>query len=109
MGKHYPGEQLPRWAIHAHWRADGEPVWKNPSLLASDEDKGTARALDAARFAGALAERLQIDPDLVNQAYEDIHYYLWRKSACPPTSSRWNPNSATSWSAPASPASSAAA
>ena len=27
MGKHYPGEQLPRWAIHAHWRADGETVW----------------------------------------------------------------------------------
>ena len=78
MGKHYPGEQLPRWAIHAHWRADGEAVWRDAALLASDEDKDDAAAKDAALFAGALAERLQVDPGLVNEAYEDIHYYLWR-------------------------------
>jgi uncharacterized protein (DUF2126 family)/transglutaminase-like putative cysteine protease len=83
MGKHYPGEQLPRWAIHAHWRADGEKLWKDPALLASDEDKGDAAATDAASFAGALAERLQLDPGLVNPAYEDIHYYLWREKRLP--------------------------
>ncbi len=83
MGKHYPGEQLPRWAIHAHWRADGEKVWKNPELLASDDDKDNAAASDAAVFAGALAERLQVSPALVNQAYEDIHYYLWREKRLP--------------------------
>jgi len=83
MGKHYPGEQLPRWAIHAHWRTDGEPVWRDPALLASDDDKDTAAADDAAKFAGALAERLQIDPGLVNPAYEDIHYYLWREKRLP--------------------------
>jgi uncharacterized protein (DUF2126 family) len=83
MGKHYPGEQLPRWAIHAHWRDDGEPVWRNPELLASDDDHDTAEAKDAAAFAGALAERLQIDPALVNPAYEDIHYYLWREHRLP--------------------------
>jgi uncharacterized protein (DUF2126 family) len=44
MGKQYPGEQLPRWAIHAHWRADGEKVWKNPALLASDDDRDNATA-----------------------------------------------------------------
>jgi uncharacterized protein (DUF2126 family)/transglutaminase-like putative cysteine protease len=83
MGKHYPGEQLPRWAIHAHWREDGEPVWRDPALLASDEDTDNAEAKDAAAFAGALAERLQIDPSLVNPAYEDIHYYLWREHRLP--------------------------
>ncbi len=83
MGKHYPGEQLPRWAIHAHWREDGEPVWKDPSLLASDDDTDDAGAEQAAMFAGALAERLQIDPSLVNPAYEDIHYYLWREHRLP--------------------------
>jgi uncharacterized protein (DUF2126 family)/transglutaminase-like putative cysteine protease len=83
MGKHYPGEQLPRWAIHAHWREDGEPVWKDSSLLASDDDTDDAGAEQAAMFAGALAERLQIDPSLVNPAYEDIHYYLWREHRLP--------------------------
>ena len=83
MGKHYPGEQLPRWAIHAHWREDGEPVWKDPSLLASDDDTDTADAALAAEFAAALAERLQVDPALVNAAHEDIHYYLWREHRLP--------------------------
>jgi uncharacterized protein (DUF2126 family)/transglutaminase-like putative cysteine protease len=83
MGKHYPGEQLPRWAIHAHWREDGEPVWRDPELLASDDDTDSAAAKDAAAFAAALAERLQVDPSLVNPAYEDIHYYLWREHRLP--------------------------
>ncbi|MCB5943290.1 DUF2126 domain-containing protein [Acidocella sp. KAb 2-4] len=83
MGKHYPGEQLPRWAIHAHWRADGEPVWKNPALLASDDDTGDAGPAEAAAFAQALAARLGVAPGLVNQAHEDIHYYLWREKRLP--------------------------
>ncbi|MCB4823027.1 transglutaminase family protein [Roseicella aerolata] len=84
MGKHYPGEQLPRWALYSHWRKDGEPVWKDPALLASDEDTDTATAEDAARFARLLAERLQVDPGLVTAAHEDIHYYLWREKRLPP-------------------------
>ncbi|WP_338663589.1 transglutaminase family protein [Pararoseomonas sp. SCSIO 73927] len=83
VGKHYPGEQLPRWALMCHWRKDGEPVWRDPSLLASDDDRDDATAEDAARFAGALAERLQVDPALVTPAYEDIHYYLWREYRLP--------------------------
>jgi uncharacterized protein (DUF2126 family)/transglutaminase-like putative cysteine protease len=83
MGKHYPGEQLPRWALYSHWRTDGEPVWRNPELLASDDDKDNASAVEAARFAGLLAERLQVDPSLVNPAYEDIHYYLWKEHRLP--------------------------
>jgi uncharacterized protein (DUF2126 family)/transglutaminase-like putative cysteine protease len=83
VGKHYPGEQLPRWALHAHWRKDGVPVWGNPELLASDDDRDSATPEDAARFAAILAERLQIDPDLVIRAYEDIHYFLWRENRLP--------------------------
>jgi uncharacterized protein (DUF2126 family)/transglutaminase-like putative cysteine protease len=83
MGKQYPGEQLPRWALHAHWRADGDPVWTDPELLAGDDDTDTAQAADAARFVALLAERLQIDPGLVIPAYEDIYYYLWRERTLP--------------------------
>jgi len=83
LGKQYPGEQVPRWALHAHWRRDGEPVWRDPALLASDDDHDTATASDAASFAAMLAERLQVDPARVNAAYEDIHYYLWREKRLP--------------------------
>ncbi len=83
VGKHYPGEQLPRWALHCHWREDGEPVWLDHELLASDDDADTATPEDAARFGQLLAERLQVDPGLVRPAYEDIHYYLWRENRLP--------------------------
>ncbi len=83
MGKHYPGEQLPRWALHAHWRPDGEPVWRDPALLAADEDKDDATAEVAAQFAKALAERLQVDPALVHPAHEDVHFHLWREHRLP--------------------------
>jgi uncharacterized protein (DUF2126 family)/transglutaminase-like putative cysteine protease len=83
MGKQYPGEQLPRWALHAHWRTDGEPVWTDPALLAAVDDTETAEATDAARFAALLAERLQVDPALIIPAYEDIYYYLWRERTLP--------------------------
>lgn len=82
-GKHYPGEQLPRWAIHAHFRPDGEPVWKDTSLLASDDDTPGATYEDAHRFARLLAERLGVDPDRVLPAYEDTHYQLWREYKLP--------------------------
>jgi uncharacterized protein (DUF2126 family)/transglutaminase-like putative cysteine protease len=83
LGKHYPGEQLPRWALNAHWRRDGEPVWRDPLLLASDDDTGNAGYEQAARFCAALAERLHVDPALINPAFEDIHYYLWKEHRLP--------------------------
>ena len=83
LGKHYPGEQLPRWALNAHWRRDGEAVWRDPGLLASDDDHGHADSKDAAAFAAALAERLQVSPDYVKPAYEDLHYYLWKEDRLP--------------------------
>jgi uncharacterized protein (DUF2126 family)/transglutaminase-like putative cysteine protease len=83
MGKHYPGEPLPRWALHAHWRADGDAVWTDPGLLAADDDSDTADAADAARFCTKLAERLQVDPALMHPAYEDIPYHLWQEHRLP--------------------------
>ena len=84
QGKQYPGEPLPRWALNCHWRADQERVWLDGALLADpDRDRGTATADDAARFAVALAERLQVDPAAILPAYEDVHYYLWKEHRLP--------------------------
>jgi uncharacterized protein (DUF2126 family)/transglutaminase-like putative cysteine protease len=83
MGKQYPGEQLPRWAFHCLWRADGEPVWRDPALFVPEHETDNATPADAADFAGRLAERLQIDPSLVIPAHEDVHYYLWREHRLP--------------------------
>lgn len=83
LGKHYPGEQLPRWALSAHWRRDGEPVWARHELLAGDDDDLDADEKAAAHFAKSLEERLQIAPDYVQPAYEDFHYYLWRENRLP--------------------------
>ena len=83
FGKQYPGEQLPRWALYAHWRRDGEPVWRDQALLAGEADAHRATPAEAARFCASLAERLQVDPSLVQPAYEDIHYYLWREHRLP--------------------------
>ncbi|MGX9965991.1 transglutaminase family protein [Roseomonas sp. F4] len=83
QGKWYPGEPLPRWGLHCHWRADGEPVWTDPALLASDEDSDTATPEDAATFAATLASRLGLDPALRIPAREDVLYYLWKEKMLP--------------------------
>ncbi|WP_207536821.1 transglutaminase family protein [Sabulicella rubraurantiaca] len=83
QGKQYPGEPLPRFALSCHWRRDGEAIWSDPGLLASDDTPGGATPKDAARFAERLAERLQVPPELVRDAHEDVHYYLWRENRLP--------------------------
>jgi len=83
-GKHYPGEQTPRWALNATWRRDGEPAWSDPALLADpDTAKGDADAATAHGFALALAERLHVDTGAVLHAYEDQPYFLMREARMP--------------------------
>ena len=84
MGKQYPGEQLPRWALHCHWRADGETVWNDPALLASDDDTDNATAAGSGRVRRtAWPNGCRSIPALVIPAYEDIHYYLWKEQRLP--------------------------
>ena len=83
QGKWYPGEQLPRWSLNCFWRRDGQPIWRNPALIADEnEDCGATEAL-AGRFLASVAERLKLPTRYVFPAYEDHFYYLWREGSLP--------------------------
>ena len=83
QGKWYPGEQLPRWALSAFWRADGEPCWKDPALFADERAPQHYTTEDAQRFVTRLAQRLALDPKFIQPGYEDVWYYLWRERRLP--------------------------
>jgi uncharacterized protein (DUF2126 family)/transglutaminase-like putative cysteine protease len=83
QGKWYPGEQLPRWALGCHWRKDGEPIWRDPALTALEAKPTGATPAIAQRFAQAFAERLQLNPGYLFDAFEDTWYYLWRERRLP--------------------------
>jgi uncharacterized protein (DUF2126 family) len=83
QGKWYPGEQLPRWSLNYFWRADGEPIWRDPSLIADEAQPGKVTATTAEEFLGAVAERLGLDQQHIFPAYEDLFYYLWREHRLP--------------------------
>ena len=83
QGKWYPGEQLPRWALGCHWRKDGEPIWRDPHLVALESKPVGATPEGAQRFALAFAERLQLNPGYLFAAFEDTWYYLWRERRLP--------------------------
>ena len=84
LGKHYPGEQLPRWALNAHWRRDGETGLARPGPAGRRPRRERRPATDdAERFCAALAERLQVSPGYINPAYEDIHWFLWKEGRLP--------------------------
>ncbi len=83
QGKWYPGEQLPRWAFGCYWRADGEPLWDDHSLLA-DMNRDYGFSSESARaFITRLAERLGVDSEFCLPGYEDAWYHLWRERQLP--------------------------
>lgn len=76
QGKWYPGEALPRWAFSCSWRADGVPVWENIDLIAR-ENVGENHAhdfgiTDALKFVEALMHRLQVSPENLLPAYNNL-------------------------------------
>ncbi|MGR8920034.1 MAG: transglutaminase family protein [Gammaproteobacteria bacterium] len=84
MGKWYPGEPLPRWALNVYWRTDGEVLWADPALLANlHGPQPPAPAGVEEVFARRLAARLELDDEYVNAAFEDIYYYLWKEGTLP--------------------------
>jgi uncharacterized protein (DUF2126 family) len=77
MGKHYPGESLPRWALDVIGRDDRTPLW--PARAFADTD-----SIDAARQIGLdVASALDIAGEL-HDAYEDPWEVLRDEAALPP-------------------------
>ncbi|PIY28307.1 MAG: IMP dehydrogenase, partial [Comamonadaceae bacterium CG_4_10_14_3_um_filter_60_42] len=83
QGKWYPGEQLPRWALNIYWRADHEPIWRNPALFIDERAPTHYTSEDARRFTILLAAKLGVTGKFIQTAFEDTWYYLWRERRLP--------------------------
>ncbi len=83
QGKWYPGEPLPRWAIGVWWRTDGQPLWRDATLIADTRAKGSADLAVAQRFVTGLAERLGLAVSCVITAFEDVPKLLAAEAALP--------------------------
>ena len=75
QGKWYPGEQLPRWAFAIYWRADREPLWADPNLIAREYPSRPATITDAERFAAGLCGQLGLPDTSALPAYEDAGHF----------------------------------
>ena len=83
LGKWYPGEQLPRWALSAFWRKDGVPIWRDEALIA-DESKDYGHGVPEAKaLADGIARRLGVDEGRILPGFEDVFYLAWRERRLP--------------------------
>ncbi|MCB9653236.1 MAG: transglutaminase family protein [Deltaproteobacteria bacterium] len=94
MGKHYPGESLPRWVMHLLWRADGDPIWRDRRWLDREIASYTAThtpdvplrpMLDRARrFIDDLARRLNVGRlDTIRPGFEDPWHFIQEEENLP--------------------------
>ena len=83
QGKWYPGESLPRWALACYWRTDGQPVWRDPDLIAEDGKKYKHTPKEADEFVHRVAAHLQVDDNWIVPAYEDPWHYLAQERHLP--------------------------
>lgn len=83
QGKWYPGEEVPRWALGVFWRKDGEPLWKDPKLLARVDEDYKHKHKTARHFGQELAQLLGIDKEFLMPAFEDAMHYLLQDQKIP--------------------------
>lgn len=76
QGKWYPGEPLPRWAFALYWRKDGQPLWRNTSLIQKEGQPARFGSDEAEILAQAIAEKLDLSPDCAQALFEDPAEYI---------------------------------
>ncbi|WP_312797957.1 transglutaminase family protein [Tianweitania sp.] len=83
QGKWYPGETLPRWTFSLYWRKDGEAIWTDPDLIATETAQTRAGPREAEALTAAIAEHLDLPTDAVAPAYEDPAEWVLREGNLP--------------------------
>ncbi|MGD2131487.1 MAG: transglutaminase family protein [Maricaulaceae bacterium] len=83
QGKWYPGESLPRWTFSLYWRLDGEPIWRDPDLIAPEHVDTGASPRDAGALLQAIAAQLEVEPEMVHPAYEDPGLWILKEGDLP--------------------------
>jgi uncharacterized protein (DUF2126 family) len=79
MGKHYPGESLPRWALDIIGRRDGTPLVRN----APPKYDGRPTLADARKMIEAIAAQLGVQADLSQPGFEDPWHYVHEEALVP--------------------------
>ena len=91
LGKHYPGESLPRWVLHLIWRRDGHSIWQTPELLDFSpmrEVAGRAGLSDLLQASEIFINRLKVrlglpQQDVIRAGYEDPWHFINEESNLP--------------------------
>ncbi len=83
QGKWYPGETLPRWTFSLYWRKDDEPIWRDDSLVAGEDQDTRAGPDDARKFLDAMADELGVSKEGLLPAYEDPAQWLLKEADLP--------------------------
>ncbi len=91
QGKWYPGETLPRWTFSLYWRKDGQPIWRNPELIAEEGDKTGATTDTARELLCEIAAGLDLPRENVLPAYEDPAEWLVKEANLPDNVTPDNP------------------
>ncbi|WP_127145353.1 DUF2126 domain-containing protein [Pelagibacterium montanilacus] len=91
QGKWYPGETLPRWTFSLYWRADGEPVWTDPNLIAPEVAGESPSPETASAFLTEMARALGLDGTTIAPAYEDPADWLLKEGQLPENVTPENP------------------
>ncbi len=83
QGKWYPGETLPRWTFSLYWRRDGEPIWNDANLIATEGSNTGAAPQAAEKLLHSVADHLGIAAEYVVPAYEDPATWILKESNLP--------------------------